>query len=203
MNILKQLRGNLGSSLWILRLLVQRATRRHLRVLRAATSGFLCWSVLATPVMGQEDAPGPQLPPAPQEEELSPGPAKVAVQPPALDEEIRERLQSVMEATGWFNAPEVEVVDGVVFPRGIPVTMLDGKQEVTQEAGSLKSSGESPLLEELDAVSTKAEAGLSNDAGILEEQARQAKPVDEEENLLGAATSARPTKAVLTAENKN
>ena len=515
MNNLKRHWSNLRSSLWLLRFLGLRATHCRSQVLRAALSGFLWWSVLAMPAMAQGDAAGPQNQSAPQEEELSLAPAKVAVQPLALDEEIRARLQSVMEATGWFNAPEVEVVDGVVFlngradtdeikkwagnlarntqdvvavanrievsepsawdfraarsglsglsrdvirslpflvvallilalsagagwltarrarkllagrvrakllrgvlawglgvivflvgtyvvlrvsgltqlaltiiggtglvglavgiafrditenflasiflsiqrpfevgdlvevvgvngyvqqlnirttvllttdgnlvqvpnaavykstlrnftatpnrrenfvvgigyddpideaqevalkvlvdhpavlkepepwvlvdelgkatvnlriyfwinghehswlkvrssvirlvkrafqqhgismpdearevvfPRGVPVMLLDGKQGVAQEAGSLKSSGESPLLEELDAVSTKAEAGLSNDAGILEEQARQAKPVDEEENLLGAATSARPTKAVLTADNKN
>jgi len=54
----------------------------------------------------------------------------------------------------------------------------------------------------LEAVSTKAEAGLSNEASILEEQARQAKPVDEEENLLGAPTSVRPTTSDLTVDNE-
>ncbi len=91
----------------------------------------------------------------------------------------------------------------VVFPLGVPVTLLDAKQEPTKDPGSLKSSGDAPRPKGLDAVSTKAEAGLSNEAGILEEQARQANPVDEGENLLGAATSARPAKADLTADNKN
>ncbi len=81
-------------------------------------SGFLWWSALTTPVMAQGDAVGPQNPPAPKKDELSLAPAKVAVQPIAHDEEIRKRLQSVMEATGWFNAPEVKVVDGVVFLSG-------------------------------------------------------------------------------------
>jgi len=514
MNKLKQIWSNQRSSLWFLRLLVRRATGRHPRVLRAALSGFLWWSALTTPVMAQGDAAGPQAPPVPKTEEVSLAPAKVAVQPIALDEEIRQRLQSVMEATGWFNAPEVKVVDGVVFlsgradsdeikkwagdlarntqdvvavanrievsqpsawdfsgarsglsglshdvirslpflvialfilalsagagwltarsarkflrgrvqakllrgvlagglgvivfltgtyivlrvsgltqlaltivggtglvglavgiafrditenflasiflsvqrpfetgdlveivgvtgyvqqlnirttvllttdgnlvqvpnaavykstlrnftatpnrrenfvvgigyddaideaqevarkvlvdhpavlkepepwvladdlgkatvnlriyfwinghehswlkvrssvirlvkrafqqhgismpdeareiifPRGVPVTMLDGKQEATQEAGSLRSSGDAPPSEGLDAVSTEAEAGLSNEVGILEELARQAKTVDEGENLLGATTSVRPTKADLTADNK-
>jgi len=91
----------------------------------------------------------------------------------------------------------------VVFPRGVPVTLLDGKSDATQEGGSLKSSGELPRSDGLDAVSTEAEAGLSNEAGLLEEQARQAKMVDEGENLLGATTSVRPAKADLTADNKN
>jgi len=107
MNKLKQLWSNLRSSLWFLRLLVRRATGRHSRVLRVAFSGFLWWSALTTPVMAQGDAAGPQAPPVPKTEEVSLAPAKVAVQPLALDEEIRQRLQSVMEATGWFNAPEV------------------------------------------------------------------------------------------------
>jgi len=80
----------------------------------------------------------------------------------------------------------------VVFPRGVPVTLLDGKQEATKAAGSLESSGALPRSEGLDAVSTKAEAGLSSEASILEKQARQAKPLDEGENLLGATVSVRP-----------
>lgn len=84
----------------------------------------------------------------------------------------------------------------VVFPRGIPVTLLDGKQEATKEAETLKAPVELPRSEGLDAVSTKAEAGLSNEAGILEEQARQAKLVGEAENLLGATTSVRPPRRI-------
>jgi small-conductance mechanosensitive channel len=91
----------------------------------------------------------------------------------------------------------------VVFPRGVPITLLDGKQEAAQEPGSLESAVQSPLPEELDAVSTKAEAGLSNEAGMLEEQARQAKPVGEGENLLGSSASVRPAKVDLTADNGN
>ena len=67
----------------------------------------------------------------------------------------------------------------------------------------MPESGELPRSEGLDAVSTEAEAGLSNEAGSLEEQARQAKGVDEGENLLGATTSVRPAKADLTAANKD
>lgn len=38
--------------------------------------------------------------------------------------------------------------------------------------------------EETDAVSTKAEGGLQSDAAVLDEQARRAQPLLEEENLL-------------------
>lgn len=45
-------------------------------------------------------------------------PEQVDVQPLARDEEIAERLQSILEATEWFFTPEVEVRDGVVFLGG-------------------------------------------------------------------------------------
>jgi len=91
----------------------------------------------------------------------------------------------------------------VVFPLGIPVTLLDGKQQPTQQGRSLKPSGPPPPPKDVNAVSTKAEAGLSNEAGILEEQARQAKPVEEGENLLGASTCVRPVNVDLTADAQN
>jgi len=109
---------NLRSSLWLLRLLVRRATCCHPRVFRAALLGLLCWGVLMTPVMAQGDVAESQTPTAPKTEEVSLAPATVAVQPIAHDEEICKRLQSVMEATGWFITPQVKVVDGVVFLNG-------------------------------------------------------------------------------------
>ena len=56
--------------------------------------------------------------PAPAKEDLSLAPAKVDVNPVARDEEIRQRLQSVLDATDWFTAPEVRVEEGVVFLKG-------------------------------------------------------------------------------------
>jgi len=118
MNNLKQRWSTLPSSLWLLRLRVRRETCSHPRVLSASLLGFLLWSALTTPVIAQGDAARPQNLPAPTKEELSLAPATVAVQPIAHDEEIRKRLQSVMDATGWFKAPRVQVVDGVVFLSG-------------------------------------------------------------------------------------
>ncbi|EAQ78538.1 hypothetical protein DSM3645_26684 [Blastopirellula marina DSM 3645] len=65
---------------------------------------------------GPTDAPNQQK--APNEEELSLAPAKVDVKPIARDEEIRMRLQSVLNATGWFMEPLVRVEEGVVFLNG-------------------------------------------------------------------------------------
>ncbi|MDZ4744078.1 MAG: mechanosensitive ion channel family protein [Verrucomicrobiota bacterium] len=108
----------LRSSFWHLRLLVKQSSHLQLRILRAAFSGFLWWSALTTSVMAQADPSAPHNLPIPKEEELSLAPEKVAVEPIAHDEEIRKRLQSVLEATGWIVAPQVEVVDGVVFLKG-------------------------------------------------------------------------------------
>jgi len=52
------------------------------------------------------------------EAELSPAAVKVDVEPVAGDEQIRKRLQSVLEATQWFINPEVRVDEGVVFLSG-------------------------------------------------------------------------------------
>ena len=79
------------------------------------------YSVLISAAMAQEPVgkPGePQKLTAPAKEELSPAPAKVDVNPVARDEEIRKRLQNVLDATDWFIDPQVRVEEGVVFLNG-------------------------------------------------------------------------------------
>ena len=78
----------------------------------------------------------------------------------------------------------------VVFPQGVPVTVFDRKPEETSGAMPGKRPPAELPHEELDAVSTKAEAGLFSEAGVLEEQARQAQPLKDAENLLQVATVA-------------
>jgi len=57
--------------------------------------------------------------PTPTDEEAPiEAPESVEVRPEARDEEIRARLQGILEATGWFANPEVRVQEGVVFLRG-------------------------------------------------------------------------------------
>ena len=51
-------------------------------------------------------------------EELSLATVKVDVKPIARDEEIRQRLESVLMATEWFADPKVRVEHGVVFLNG-------------------------------------------------------------------------------------
>ena len=78
--------------------------------------GALTSSLMAQSPVGAAD--GPQKVSAPEKEDLAPAPAKVDVKPVARDEEIRTRLQSVLDATGWFTDPQVEVEEGVVFLNG-------------------------------------------------------------------------------------
>ena len=72
----------------------------------------------------------------------------------------------------------------VVFPQGIPVTMLDRRPGETHDVDTVKRLPAKPPRDELDAPSTKAEGGLSSEAGIIKEQARQVKPLNDGENLL-------------------
>lgn len=71
-------------------------------------------------VRAQEPPPkaGASPAPPPGGDDLSLAPAKVDVIPVARDEEIRQRLQSVLVATDWFTGPEVRVEQGVVFLEG-------------------------------------------------------------------------------------
>ena len=54
----------------------------------------------------------------PSAPDLSLAQKTVQVNPIAHDEEIRRRLQTVLEATGWFTAPRVRVESGIVFLDG-------------------------------------------------------------------------------------
>lgn len=72
----------------------------------------------------------------------------------------------------------------VVFPKGIPITILDGKLAGTSDAPSKKQLPANEPAEEPNVVSTKAEGGLQSEAEALDEQARQAQPIREGENLL-------------------
>lgn len=75
----------------------------------------------------------------------------------------------------------------VVFPQGIPITMLDWTPDGTPGAEKEESSPEEAKFDEIDLVSTEAEGGLQSEAEVLDEQARQAQPLREGENLLPSA----------------
>lgn len=72
----------------------------------------------------------------------------------------------------------------VVFPKGIPVTMLDGKPGALHEVGPVERAPAQKSGEEADVASTKAEGGLASESGVIQEQARQVRPLHDGENLL-------------------
>ena len=91
------------------------------RWLQAVLLGAVVCGALTSTVAAQEPVGRAEQPPSlgtPGKEDLSPAAASVDVKPVARDEEIRERLQSVLDATGWFTEPRVEVREGVVFLNG-------------------------------------------------------------------------------------
>ena len=79
----------------------------------------------------------------------------------------------------------------VIFPKGVPVTMLDGKPEEARGDAPKMRSPLAPTDEDADAASTKAEAGLYSEAGTIKEQARHVQPLDTGDNLLQANPSPR------------
>jgi small-conductance mechanosensitive channel len=71
----------------------------------------------------------------------------------------------------------------VVFPEGVPVTMVEGRTRAGQGAPQRRIPAD-PSPDDVDAASTQAEAGLYSEAGTIEEQARQVQPLRDQENLL-------------------
>jgi small conductance mechanosensitive channel len=72
----------------------------------------------------------------------------------------------------------------VILPQGVPITIVDGKAHWDARAQAETQLPPIAPPEEFDAVSTKAEGGLQSEAGVLDEQARQAQPLRQGENLL-------------------
>ncbi len=92
-----------------------------------AASAMTC-SVFLCPTPASAQLPSPPVQQRPQDpapptrppgaEESPEAPEKVEVQPQAADPEIRQRLQGILEVTGWFAEPQVQVREGVVFLKG-------------------------------------------------------------------------------------
>ena len=92
-----------------------------------------------------------------------------------------------------FQEQGISMPDGareVVFPQGVPVTVLEGKSPAAQAEQQQADFAAEMRHEQPDEVSTKAESGLYSEAMAIEEQARQAQPMKEGENLLPAAAAA-------------
>ncbi len=82
----------------------------------------------------------------------------------------------------------------VIFPQGVPVTMLGESHDVHPDVAGASTAAAQPRVSapppESAAVATKAEGGLGSEKGALQEQARQAKPLGETENLLDPSSPA-------------
>lgn len=86
----------------------------------------------------------------------------------------------------------------VVFPQGIPVTMIERKSEAADDVGVVERvPGGRASRDETD-VATQAEGGLASEAGIIEEQARNVRPLKEEEDLLRVPSGSLVTTAKST-----
>lgn len=116
----------------------ERSTDRRYRRLSHAIFSACLWLAAASTIAAQEpveqvvDRPSPA---GASVDDLSPSIAQVVVTPVAHDEEIRTRLQRVLDATGWFTAPKVDVREGVVFLGGTADTV-----ELKKWAGDLARS---------------------------------------------------------------
>ncbi len=118
-------------------------TRRLVRsrLARLFCTTFLCCAVptLTSLAAQQSDVGNPVRQIAPEGEPESP--RKVEVQPVAKDDEIRQRIADILDATGWFTDPRVTVRDGIVFLEGTAKT-----DESRQWAEELANSTEGVVV---------------------------------------------------------
>ena len=108
----------MGASVWRLRPHLPACLKRGGMLLSGL---FFIVALGGSPTLAQSPS-GPALPPAPSEAEKEDdppqAPKEVDVQPVARDEQIRDRLLSILQATTWFENPQVDVQEGVVFLDG-------------------------------------------------------------------------------------
>ena len=74
----------------------------------------------------------------------------------------------------------------ILFPQGVAVTMLDGRPVVAPGAVASSHAPVVPPANDVETVSTRAEAGLSSEARVIEAQAKLAQPHKGADNLLQA-----------------
>jgi small conductance mechanosensitive channel len=90
------------------------------------------WLGLLSPALAQQTAASPGVGVPDEPESLTSAPDRVDVRPVARDDEIQNRLRSVLVATGWFTDPAVRAESGVVFLNGIA-----DSEELRKWAGDL------------------------------------------------------------------
>lgn len=105
---------------------------------------------------------------------------------------LKVRSSTIRLVKRAFQAHGISMPDEareIVFPEGVPVTMLDAVAAApSEEAGKTASRAESSKAQ-TDAPSTPAEGGLQSEAGVIEEQARKVVPLRTGDNLLSGERS--------------
>jgi small conductance mechanosensitive channel len=109
------------------------------RSTRLICATFLCCAVLTfTSVAAQQSSgSGERTVPAKAPADIPELPGTVEVEPVAKDDQIRQRITDILEATSWFAEPEVSVREGIVFLKG-----TTENDESRQWAGNLAKSTE-------------------------------------------------------------
>ncbi len=103
-----------------------------------------------------------------------------------------------------FQSHGVSMPDGaraVVFPQGIPVTLIDQKSTDTRGTAPGRPLSAESRHAELEVVSTKAEAGLYSESIVIEEQAREARPLKEGEISCLWLPTRRPPRSACKKQN--
>ena len=90
----------------------------------------------------------------------------------------------------------------VVFPKGVPITIQGQHAETQQEERQAQPDIPKQRVDESAVTSTKSEGGLTSEAGVIKEQARQAQPLQEGENLLKGPDGTKAKKQPVTDQNK-
>ena len=80
---------------------------------------LLAFLLFFAPPLAAQDLP---VPPDTEDAEVSDVEQSVSVEPVARDDQIRVRIQQILEAAGWYENARVTVDDGVVFLDGIAKT---------------------------------------------------------------------------------
>ncbi len=81
--------------------------------------GILLASACISAATAQQPGGATKAAPFAAAKKKSPAPKNVEITPAARDDQIGRRLQSILDATGWFEGPRVRVRDGVVFVSGM------------------------------------------------------------------------------------
>lgn len=93
--------------------------QRTVSILIVLLASILLGTLFPAPsTLAQNTGPDARPTTSTESEEAIAAPDQVDVQPVARDEEIAQRLLTILQATEWFSAPQVTVRDGVVFLDG-------------------------------------------------------------------------------------